>query len=442
MNKNRFFLILQREYLSIVAKKSFIVTTLLTPLLLVLLGAVPIILQTVNKSEKKVVAVIDETGKYAGDLKSDDAFVFKTYDQRTNHNPRQLYEKENESLYAVVIIPQKIAETRQVLVYSESSVSPELMQLIEMSMNKTLTDAKIRSYGIDGLDKILKECNVEVDVRSIKWNEDGNEELSSTELSMIIGVALSLLSYFFVLMYGAMIMNSVIEEKSNRIVEVIVSSCKPIELMLGKIVGVALVGLTQVAVWVVFLGIIGAVTGMSLLGSAFMSPDALGAMSASQMPDTSDTADFFRMLLSINYVQLVSYFLIYFVGGFLLYASLFAGFGSAVDQASDASQFTTPIMIIIIMALYAAMACMQNPDGDVAFWCSLIPFSSPMVMMVRLPYDVPLWQTALSIALLYGTAIGFTAISAKIYRTGILLYGKKNSLKDVIKWIKPNSGSK
>lgn len=442
MNKNRFFLILQREYLSIVAKKSFIVTTLLTPLLLVLLGAVPVILQMVNKSEKKVVAVIDETGKYADDLKSDDAFVFKTYDQRTNHNPRQLYEKESESLYAVVIIPQKIADSKQVLVYSESSVSPELMQLIEMSMNKTLTDAKIRSYGIDGLDKILKECNVEVDVRSIKWNEDGDEELSSTELAMIIGVALSLLSYFFVLMYGAMIMNSVIEEKSNRIVEVIVSSCKPIELMLGKIVGVALVGLTQVAVWVVFLGIIGAVTGMSLLGSAFMSPDALGAMSASQMPDTSDTADFFRMLLSINYVQLVSYFLIYFVGGFLLYASLFAGFGSAVDQASDASQFTTPIMIIIIMALYAAMACMQNPDGDVAFWCSLIPFSSPMVMMVRLPYDVPLWQTALSIALLYGTAIGFTAISAKIYRTGILLYGKKNSLKDVIKWIKPNSGSK
>ena len=442
MNKNRFLLILQREYLAIVAKKSFIITTLLTPLLIVLMGAVPIILQMVNTSEKKVVAVIDETGKYAGELKSNDSFEFKAYDQRTNHNPRQLYEKERESLYAVVIIPQKVAESKQVLVYSESSLSPELMQLIETSINKTLTEAKIRSYGIDGLDKILKECNVEVDVRSIKWNENGDEELSSTELAMIVGVSLSLLSYFFVLMYGAMIMNSVIEEKTNRIVEVIVSSCKPIELMLGKIVGVALVGLTQVAVWVVLLGIIGTATGISLLGSAFMSPDALGTMSATPTPDTSNAAEFFRMLLSINYVQLISFFLIYFVGGFLLYASLFAGFGSAVDQASDASQFTTPIMIIIIIALYAAMACMQNPDGDVAFWCSLIPFSSPMVMMVRLPYDVPVWQTVLSIVLLYGTAIGFTAISAKIYRTGILLYGKKSSIKDVVTWIKPNSGSK
>lgn len=438
MNKNRFLLILQREYMSIVGKKSFIVMTILMPLLMILLGAVPVLLQIVNKSEVKEVALIDETGKYASAIDNDESFHFKTFDTATNGNPRQLYEKEGDALYAIVIVPKNIEQNKQVLVYSESSVSPELMKHIENCLDKTLTDAKIQSYGIDGLDKILKECNVEVNVRSIKWSEDGSEELSSTEVAMIIGVALALLSYFFVLMYGAMIMNSVIEEKTNRIVEVIVSSCKPIELMLGKIIGVALVGLTQVAIWVILLGIIGSIFGMSVVGSTLASPDALNAASqaAISMEDASATGDILAMLMSINYVQIICFFVIYFIGGFLLYASLFAGFGSAVDQASDASQFTTPIMLVIIIALYASMACMENPDGNVAFWCSLIPFTSPMVMMVRLPYDVPLWQMLLSIVLLYGSAIALTAVSAKIYRTGILLYGKKNSLKDIVKWLK------
>ncbi|MGM9824373.1 MAG: ABC transporter permease, partial [Muribaculaceae bacterium] len=335
---------------------------------------------------------------------------------------------------ATVIIPRDVETTHQLLVYSESAVSSTLIAHLERSMGKTLTDAKVRSYGIEGLEKILKECNVEVNVRSIKWSDGGSEETSSTDIAMIVGVALSMLSYFFVLMYGAMIMNSVIEEKTNRIVEVIVSSCKPLELMLGKILGVALVGFTQVAIWAVLLGIAGTVLGMGFIGSAVASPEAVDAAQA--MAQSSQSDSFVEMLLSVNYVQILFFFVVYFIGGFLLYASLFAGFGSAVDQASDASQFTTPIMVIIIIALYASLACMENPDGDVAFWCSMIPFTSPMVMMVRLPYDVPVWQMALSVAVLYGTAIGLTALSAKIYRTGILLYGKKNSFKDVIKWIK------
>ena len=344
------------------------------------------------------------------------------------------YDEKGKELYAIVIIPRDVEATHQLLVYSESAVSSTLIAHLERSMGKTLTDAKVRSYGIEGLEKILKECNVEVNVRSIKWSDGGSEETSSTDIAMIVGVALSMLSYFFVLMYGAMIMNSVIEEKTNRIVEVIVSSCKPLELMLGKILGVALVGFTQVAIWAVLLGIAGTVLGMGFIGSAVASPEAVDAAQA--MAQSSQSDGFVEMLLSVNYVQILFFFVVYFIGGFLLYASLFAGFGSAVDQASDASQFTTPIMIVIIIALYASLACMENPDGDVAFWCSMIPFTSPMVMMVRLPYDVPVWQMALSVAVLYGTAIGLTALSAKIYRTGILLYGKKNSFKDVIKWIK------
>lgn len=434
MNKKRFLLILQREYMSIVGKKSFIVMTLLMPFLLILLGCIPVLLQMINTNDEKTVAVIDETGRYGGAIKSDDQFDFEYYDQAKSGNARQLYDEKGKELYAIVIIPRDIEATHQLLVYSESAVSSTLIAHLERSMGKTLTDAKVRSYGIEGLEKILKECNVEVNVRSIKWSDGGSEETSSTDIAMIVGVALSMLSYFFVLMYGAMIMNSVIEEKTNRIVEVIVSSCKPLELMLGKILGVALVGFTQVAIWAVLLGIAGTVLGMGFIGSAVASPEAVDAAQA--MAQSSQSDGFVEMLLSVNYVQILFFFVVYFIGGFLLYASLFAGFGSAVDQASDASQFTTPIMVIIIIALYASLACMENPDGDVAFWCSMIPFTSPMVMMVRLPYDVPVWQMALSVAVLYGTAIGLTALSAKIYRTGILLYGKKNSFKDVIKWIK------
>ena len=434
MNKNRFLLILQREYMSIVGKKSFIVMTLLMPFLLILLGCIPVLLQMINTNDEKTVAVIDETGRYGGAIKSDDQFDFEYYDQAKSGNARQLYDEKGKELYAIVIIPRDVEATHQLLVYSESAVSSTLIAHLERSMGKTLTDAKVRSYGIEGLEKILKECNVEVNVRSIKWSDGGSEETSSTDIAMIVGVALSMLSYFFVLMYGAMIMNSVIEEKTNRIVEVIVSSCKPLELMLGKILGVALVGFTQVAIWAVLLGIAGTVLGMGFIGSAVASPEAVDAAQA--MAQSSQSDGFVEMLLSVNYGQILFFFVVYFIGGFLLYASLFAGFGSAVDQASDASQFTTPIMIVIIIALYASLACMENPDGDVAFWCSMIPFTSPMVMMVRLPYDVPVWQMALSVAVLYGTAIGLTALSAKIYRTGILLYGKKNSFKDVIKWIK------
>ncbi|MGN1264734.1 MAG: ABC transporter permease [Muribaculaceae bacterium] len=429
MNKNRFFLIVQREYLETVAKKSFIVMTLLMPFLIVLLGGVPVLLEKLNKSDVKTVAVIDETNQLASAIKSDEAFHFELVEQATQGNPRQLYDNRGDELYAIVVIPRDIESTHQVLVYSESSVNSVLVSHLHTAMSRVLTDAKIASYGIDGLDKILKECNIDVDVRSIKWSDEGDEQTSSTELAMLIGIVLSLMSYMFVIMYGSMIMNSVIEEKSNRIVEVIVSSCKPIELMLGKIVGVALVGLTQMLIWSILLGIVG-----SIVGIGFASTEAQAVAGA--MAEASADSSIIEMLGSINYLQILGFFAIYFVGGFLLYASLFAAFGSAVDQASDASQFTTPIVMIIVIALYAAIACMENPDGDIAFWCSMIPFTSPMVMMVRLPFDVPAWQSLLSIAILYASAIGLTALSARIYRTGILLYGKKNSIKDLIKWLK------
>lgn len=437
MNKERFFLILQREYLEIVAKKSFIVMTILTPFLIVLLGAIPVVLDKLNTSEVQTVAVIDETGKYANDFKSDNEYRFEIIDQNVEGNPRQLQESRGDELYAIVLLPRNIEKNHQVLVYSQQQISAHLERYIEDALNDVLTDAKIASYGIDGLDKILKECNVNVDVRTIKWGEDGSAEFSSADLAMGIGIMLALISYMFVLMYGAMIMNSVIEEKTNRIVEVIVSSVKPLELMLGKIVGVALVGLTQLAIWSVLLGVIGAIAGVG--AATAIDPASLGSAqdtATAAMAEASNPENFIAMLSGVNFTQILVFFVIYSIGGYLLYASIFAGLGSAVDQASEASQFTTPVMIVIVIALYSAIACMENPSGDIAFWCSIIPFTSPIVMMVRLPYDVPAWQMILSIALLYATAIGFTVLAGKIYRTGILLYGKKNSYKDIIKWLK------
>ena len=232
-------------------------------------------------------------------------------------------------------------------------------------------------------------------------------------------MVLAFITYMFVLTYGAMIMNSVIEEKTNRIVEVIVSSCKPFQLMMGKIIGVALVGLTQFLIWAILISVAVGGLGISLANDPM-----------------SDLAVVFNAIQSVNLVSIFTCFVVYFLGGYLLYASLFAGFGSAVDQASDASQFTSPIIIVMVVALYAGIGCMENPNGSMAMWCSMIPFTSPIVMMVRLPYDVPFWQIAVSVALLYGTAFGLVWVSSRIYRIGILRYGKKFTFKEIMGWVK------
>ena len=233
-------------------------------------------------------------------------------------------------------------------------------------------------------------------------------------------------------------MNGVIEEKTNRIVEVIVSSCKPLELMLGKIIGVALVGFTQLVVWGALMMMVSAAFGF---GGLFMgmsdATETINAMSASRgEPLPAELEDMIRAVAGVKIGQLLFSFLLFGIGGFLLYGSLFAAFGSAADQPSDASQFTTPIIMIEVFALWAGMACIENPDGPLAMWCSFIPFTSTIVMMVRLPYGVPTWELALSIALLFGTALTFLWLAGRIYRRGILMYGKKVSVWDIFRWIK------
>ena len=383
---NKLLLIIQREYMSLVARKSFIVITILVPFLFIIIASIPVLTSKLNSasSSLETVTVIDETGHLSG------------------------------------VISANVLDSAKVNIYSKSTVNMALVDHVTDCLNDTLTSVKLATMGVPDLDKIVREAQVDIDVNSVKLADDGSESESSTTAAMLLGMVLSLITYTFVLTYGAMIMNSVIEEKTNRIVEVIVSSCKPFQLMMGKIIGVALVGLTQFLIWAVIISGLAVGLGIGLADDGPM----------------SEVSSLVGMVQSVNLVGTLVCFVIYFLGGYLLYAALFAGFGSAVDQASDASQFTTPIIIVMIVALYAGLGCMENPNGNFALWCSMIPFTSPIVMMVRLPYDVPFWQIAVSVVALYATATAIIWLSARIYRIGILRYGKKFTLKEILTWIK------
>lgn len=438
-------LIIAREYKSMVMSKSFILTTLLMPLLIVVCGGVPALIGYLNDagSDVEKVAIIDESGRYGAAVTDTEMYQFVAMkgDTASAANVRDFYDKSSGDLAAVVVIPATVDKGTAVTVYSESTVNISLKDHINRELSDTITRAKLASYGIEGLQEMIDNSTVDVDVKSVKWSNDGSEIESSTEVAMILGLMLSLFTYMFVLMYGAMIMNGVVEEKTNRIVEVIVSSCKPFQLMMGKILGIGLVGLTQIAVWTMLMGIVMSVCGaVAGVGFGFMGDNSMmmggAAQQAAACVDEDTMASIMRSLFSVNYVAIVSCFVLYFLGGYMLYASLFAACGSAVDQASDAGQFTSPLIFIMIIALYAGMACIDNPSGPMAVACSMIPFTSPVVMMIRLPYDVPFWQILVSLLLLYATAAGTVWVAARIYRTGILLYGKKHGFKDMFKWIK------
>ncbi|MDD6900322.1 MAG: ABC transporter permease [bacterium] len=418
---NKLLLIIQREYTTLVARKSFIVITLLIPFLFVAIGAVPVLISEWNNSgSAEAVTVIDETGRLAGVIPDTESFRFiPLKGEAGSTDVKGFFDQAGNSMSALVVIPANVLDSAKVNIYSKSTVNMALVSHVTESLNDTLTAVKIASMGVPNLDKMVKEAQVDIDVNSVKLSDDGTESEASTTAAMVLGMVLAFITYMFVLTYGAMIMNSVIEEKTNRIVEVIVSSCKPFQLMMGKIIGVALVGLTQFLIWAILISV--AVGGLGI------------SLANDQM---SDLAVVFNAIQSVNLVSIFTCFVVYFLGGYLLYASLFAGFGSAVDQASDASQFTSPIIIVMVVALYAGIGCMENPNGSMAMWCSMIPFTSPIVMMVRLPYDVPFWQIAVSVALLYGTAFGLVWVSSRIYRIGILRYGKKFTFKEIMGWVK------
>ena len=435
---NKLGLIIAREYKSIVARKSFIIMTLLFPFLMIAIGSVPVLMSYLNNQGEQTqqIAVIDETGKYAAALPSDNMFNFVAIKGDTVTNAREFYDKSNGSLSAVIIIPRNIDSTGVVNIYSEETITPALESTVQHALADTIKNAKLAEMGIPNLQQIVEKASVDIDVHSIKWSEAGDEKESSTGVALFLGIGLAFIIFWFVFFSGTMVMNNVVEEKTNRIVEVVVSSCRPFHLMLGKIIGVGLAGLTQIVIWIVLLGAVGLFAGNVLgISNANMTPDMMGpAVGASGSQDM--VTEIVSQALSIDYTLIIINFVLYFIGGYLLYSAIFAALGSAVDQANDAGQLQWPVAILMLLSIYAAIGCMTNPNGPMAFWCSIIPFTSPIVMMVRLPYDVPFWQLLLSHVLLYATALAIVWGAARIYRRGIMHYGHKASFKDLFKWLK------
>lgn len=415
-------LIITREYKTRVFKKSFLLLTLLAPILFAALCTVPVILAQIKSDETKEIIVIDHSHAYKDAFINNDIYQFTFCNEPLEQQREQ--QKSND-ITGILVISGDLTQDGSATIYAERQVDLETKIHLQKLLSDYIEQQKLASYQIPHLQEMIEEARTSVTVETIKWSKEGEEQKGSAEIALIIGMGTAFAIYMFIILYGGQVMSGVVQEKTNRIVEIIVSSVKPFELMMGKIIGIALVGLTQICLWIILTLLL--VMGIALFVT---NGDVI-------TPETQEMAQMaYELGSGLNFGSTILYFIVYFLGGYLLYASLFAAVGSIVDNETDTQQFSLPITLPIIFAIYAAIYSCENPDGPLAFWCSLIPFTSPIVMMVRLPFGVPVWQIILSIATLILSFLGSTWSAGKIYRTGILMYGKKVSWKELYKWLK------
>jgi len=446
---NKIWLIIQREYLTRVKKKSFVVMTFLGPILMASVWIVPLMLASRSEGVK-TIEVLDETGLFYEEFKetADIKFIYITDDLQTAKE--NLAGSEN---FAILHIPKSTYATPAAFyLYSYKKPGLNMKMYIQESANKILENKKLQDvYGIDEETLASVKSNISLVVEDIETSKK-----SYTEISWALGFIGGMLIYFFIFMYGSQVMRGVIEEKTNRIVEVIVSSVKPVQLMMGKIIGIAMVGLTQFLLWIVLtLGIVTAFTAIyseqieqyKMGEQTVTDPGQLFPSDAMGMPDTQqglealssneNIGQIMDVFFSINYGVIIFTFLFFFVGGYLLYAALFAAIGAAVDNEADTQQFMLPVTIPLVFAIIIGLSfVLNNPDGDIAWWLSIIPLTSPIIMMIRVPFGINIYSDLIPSMVLL--VIGFlitTWIAAKIYRTGILMYGKKVSYKELWKWL-------
>lgn len=429
---NKILIIIQREFLKRVRTKGLIILTITMPFIMAALVFVPLWLSSIENDEQQKVAVIDPTGVYAKALKTSKSFAFSAQPVITEE-----MRSEDSPYDAVVAISGDLVKNNgKVTIYSHKEIPGNMLDYIQSKLNETVQKQKLEATGIAGLDKIIDNVQRDVNMKTVKWSKEGDEQASSTYVAIIVGGIFTLLIYIFVITYGGMVMQSVIEEKTNRIIELLVSSVKPFQLMMGKIIGVMLVGIAQMALWGVMLSIIMTVASVGFGVSQAPSIAAGQPMPSPTMNMSQDTQELLTAIVNLPYAEIGLMFIIMFVGGYLLYSSFFAATGASINEQEDANQFVVPITMITLFGLYAAMYSIENTDGPLAFWASLFPLTSPIVMMIRIPFGVPLWQELLSIALLYASAFLMIWIGGKIYRVGILMYGKKPSIKEIIKWMR------
>ncbi|MFI5163740.1 MAG: ABC transporter permease [Bacteroidia bacterium] len=433
-------IIIQREYFSRVKKKSFIVMTILGPILFSGLMIVPVWL-AMQEQAKHFIEVIDDSKLVDGFLKPGKNIHYDYPSVSLEVAKRDFYKTDYT---AILWVPENILNSKKVVLFFKSQPGIAVQEHIRSGVESILYENQLEREGID-MAKV-DAAHIPVNIVTEKQSESGVGERTNTDVNMAVGFGAGILIYIFIFLYGIQVMRGVIEEKTNRIVEVIISSVKPFQLMMGKIVGIAMVGLTQFVLWVV-LTIILAGIGQATFLKDFSDlkntavqqnviPTMPNQVTTQQNLNYSEAGELFKDIQRINFVQIILAFLFYFLGGYLLYSAMFAAVGSAVDAESDTQQFMMPITIPLVISFVAAQFIMQNPEGPVAFWFSIIPFTSPIVMMVRLPFGVPIWEFALSMGLLIITFIFMTWLAAKIYRTGILMYGKKVTYKELWKWLR------
>ena len=447
--KNPIRIIIEREYLTRVKKKSFIVMTILAPILIVAAyGLILYLMIGDATASKKNITVWDESGLFYKVFSDNDQYTFAYIEPSDLDAAKEVFQQSNS--YALFYIPKTqnvIPET--INIFSKSQTGMSMKSYVKNVMQKEIERIKLKSSGVsDETLESIKSHNVMVN--TIRLTEDGKkEERSYPEIRMILAFVFGILIYFVIFLFGSQVMNSVMQEKTNRVVEVMVSTVKPIQLMAGKIIGVALVGLTQFVLWIFFTLIILGISSIFLgdilhkadMSQVAMSQQVMGvnvdALTADMGQAQGENIKYIvESVMSVNYGTMLVAFFIYFIFGYLLYASLFAAIGAIVDNESDTQQFVLPVTVPMLIAFITAFRVPDNPDGTLAVALSLIPFTSPITMMARLPFGVPWWQLLISITLLVATLWLTTWISAKIYRTGILMYGKKASFKELWKWVR------
>lgn len=445
--------IIQREYSTRVKKKSFIIMTVLTPLIFVALFIIPVLIMGNQDKEFKKIAVVEEDSElFKGVLKDRDDVDFVYLENADINQLKSSFEEAG--YYGVLYISPLVTSVPQaVQLISKKQPPMDLLQYIERSLEQDIENKKLLAYNIENIDNILKSVQTDVSVQTIRIDDAGETKETSTGVSMVLAYMGAFLMYIVVLLFGVQVMRGVFEEKNNRIVEVIISSVKPVELMMGKILGIALVGLTQFSIWIILsFGILSIVQSTVLpdntrevssqISQSVMS-QVQASQSASEAEQTTELSEqeqefakIFGNLMNVNWPLILVSFFFYFIFGYLLYASVFAAVGSAVDTDADTQQFMFPIMLPIILGLFVAMGTMENPESSLSFWFSMIPFTSPIVMMARIPFEVPVWEIVVSVAVLIATFIFFVYLAARIYRVGILMYGKKVGYKEMWKWIR------
>ena len=415
--KSSLSLIISREYLQRVRRKSFIITTLLVPILMIGLMVAPALIAMFSTPEAKTIAVIDDTGQIFSHLQDSDEITFESYTQPLDSA------RADADVEAILAIGANAVDrpNQSITLYYRGAPTLSTDSYIQSQLKDAIEELRLRAYNIENLRQILDEINVDLSYPTVRIDKEEDTGTSSM-LSYFLSLLMDLMLYTFILIYGQMVMTSIIEEKNNRVLEIVVSSVKPATLMMGKVLGIGLVAITQILIWGLIISMCTIWVVPAVGASVSAGADAELIAAVGQLSD-------------IGYItSLFTYMLLFFVGGYLFYSAIYAAIGSAVDNIQDASQLSTIPTLPIIIALVASMSVMQNPGSSRAFWLSMIPFTSPMTMMSRIAFDVPFWEIMLSLVLLYASFIGVIWIAAKIYRVGIFMYGKKPSFVEIIRW--------